>query len=258
MRQLLREVLPLLTIHECADMRLAVHVRVRDWRFFYRSPSSAYISYCPQRASWCGSPYWCCGLADPISVRTYGMQVSICIHIQHIFLGPSWKGQRHNGYLLHALSQRCHRYGRQPLHMVGHRKSARTHPDARATPMMLPSKQTSGIVILITLATTCLFCCSFVGLCCGGLPNAVIYVSAVGVVIALLGYTLLLAWVGVGTYLAAEVQESTGENCINYYVYLAFFYAFILVLLLFSLVSLVWKLRNPVKENLLSKLPIPA
>lgn len=130
--------------------------------------------------------------------------------------------------------------------------------DARATPMMLPSKQTSGIVILITLATTCLFCCSFVGLCCGGLPNAVIYVSAVGVVIALLGYTLLLAWVGVGTYLAAEVQESTGENCINYYVYLAFFYAFILVLLLFSLVSLVWKLRNPVKENLLSKLPIPA
>ena len=114
---------------------------------------------------------------------------------------------------------------------------------------------TSGIIIFITLASTCLCCCSFVGLCCGGLPNAVIYVSAVGVVISLLGYTLMLAWVAVGTYLAVEVKEVTGENCISYHVYLAFFYAFILVLVLFAVISLVWKLRNPVKENLLAKIP---
>ena len=119
-----------------------------------------------------------------------------------------------------------------------------------------PSEQSSGIIILITLAVTCLFCCSFVGLCCSGLPNVVIYVSAVGVVIALLGYTLLLAWVGVGTYLAAGVKDSSSENCINYYVYLAFFYTFILVLLLFSLVSLIWKIRNPKDtQSLMAKLP---
>lgn len=76
-----------------------------------------------------------------------------------------------------------------------------------------------------------------------------------GVVISLLGYTLMLAWVAVGTYLAVEVKEVTGENCISYHVYLAFFYAFILVLVLFAVISLVWKLRNPVKENLLAKIP---
>lgn len=67
-------------------------------------------------------------------------------------------------------------------------------------------------------------------------------ISAVGLVISLLGYAVFLAWVGVGTYLAAMVTNSA--RCVSYIFYLIFFYFYFLALVVCGIVSVVWKVHD--------------
>ena len=105
-----------------------------------------------------------------------------------------------------------------------------------------PPPQTSGIIVLITVSASCLYCCSFIGAFCGGLPRAVTYASAVGLILALLGYSVFLAWVGVGTYMAAMVTNSA--RCVSYIFYLVFFYFYLLALVVCGVMSVVWKVHD--------------
>lgn len=68
------------------------------------------------------------------------------------------------------------------------------------------------------------------------------YISAAGLVIALLGYAVFLAWVGVGTYLAAMVTNSA--SCTSYIFYLIFFYIGLLSLVVCGTMSVVWKVHG--------------
>lgn len=100
---------------------------------------------------------------------------------------------------------------------------------------------TSGIIVIITVAASCLYCCSFMGAFCGGLPPVVTYISIAGLIVALLGYSVFLAWIGVGSYLAAMVTNSA--RCVSYIFYLIFFYFGLLSLVVCGTMSVVWKVH---------------
>eukprot|EP00731_Ephydatia_muelleri_P023959 Em0016g230a len=120
--------------------------------------------------------------------------------------------------------------------------AAKSNAKRRVPKDKIDKLETSGIIVIITVCASCLYCCAFIGAVCGGLPPAVTYISAAGLVIALLGYGVFLAWVGVGTYLAAMVTNSA--RCTSYIFYLIFFYISLLSLVACGTMSVVWKVHG--------------
>lgn len=97
---------------------------------------------------------------------------------------------------------------------------------------------------MVTLGATCLYCCCFGCLCSALLPRVALYVNIIGVILSLVCFCVLLAWMGVGTYMATLVVKSQGQTCINYFILLALFFAYLATLVMFCVVSCIWKIHD--------------
>ena len=102
----------------------------------------------------------------------------------------------------------------------------------------------SGIIIIVTLGATCLYCCCFACVCSTIFSRIVTYIAIAGIILSLLCFCVLLAWMGVGTYMATLVVNVEGQTCINFFILLALFFVYLAALIVFCAVSCVWKLHD--------------
>lgn len=103
---------------------------------------------------------------------------------------------------------------------------------------------TSGIIVIVTLIATCLYCCCFACVGSDFFSKIVTYVAIVGIILSLLCFSVLLAWMGLGTYMATLVVDTQGQTCINYFILLSLFFLYLATLIVFCVVSCIWKLHG--------------
>ena len=103
--------------------------------------------------------------------------------------------------------------------------------------------QTSGIIVLVMLFSSCLCCCSVFSLCCGDFPKAVKIIGAVLFIIVCLALSIYIGWVALGTYFAISIR-SADTVCRNMIVYLCLLYIYLVVLALVGIVLVVWKCHD--------------
>ena len=118
------------------------------------------------------------------------------------------------------------------------------HPLLSLTPHAYTHAQSSGIIIIVTLGATCLYCCCFACACSTLFSRIVTYVAIAGIILSLVCFCVLLAWMGVGTYMATLVVKTEGQTCINYFILLALFFVYLAALIVFCAVSCIWKVHD--------------
>ena len=110
-------------------------------------------------------------------------------------------------------------------------------------PPFLHTPQTSGIIVLVMLFSSCLCCCSVFSLCCGDFPKAVKIIGAILFIIVCLALSIYIGWIAIGTYFAIEIR-SADTVCRNMIVYLCLLYIYLVVLALVGIVLVVWKCHD--------------
>ena len=134
------------------------------------------------------------------------------------------------------------------------------------SPFLLPpfpplphTLQTSGIIVLVMLFSSCLCCCSVFSLCCGDFPKAVKIIGVVLFIIVCLALSVYIGWVALGTYFATEIR-SADTVCRNTIIYLCLLYIYLVVLALVGIVLVVWKchdLRTKSKSSAVPSHKVP-
>ena len=90
-------------------------------------------------------------------------------------------------------------------------------------------------------------------------------VGLIGMIVTFLAFTVFLFWIGLGTYLAAEISTKDLPNatngttqapdfptesgisirvCINFAIYLLMFYVYLFVFVVFALITVLWKCNS--------------
>ena len=103
--------------------------------------------------------------------------------------------------------------------------------------------QTSGIIVLVMLFSSCLCCCSVCSLCCGDFPKAIKIFGVVLFILVCLALSVYIGWIALGTYFAIEIR-SASSVCRNVIVYLCLLYIYLIVLALVGIVLVVWKCHD--------------
>ena len=103
--------------------------------------------------------------------------------------------------------------------------------------------QTSGIIVLVMLFSSCLCCCSIFSLCCGDFPKAVKIVGTILFILVCLALSVYIGWVALGTYFAIEIR-SADTVCRNMIIYLCLLYIYLVVLALVGVTLVVWKCHD--------------
>ena len=112
--------------------------------------------------------------------------------------------------------------------------------------------QTSGVIVLTMILTSCICCTAFVGLCSADFGRGVRIISAIGCIIVLLVLAVYLGWVAAGTYLVLKLH-SGDALCRNTVIYVVLFYVYLVILVVVGMAMIVWKIRDWVSSKKKSK-----
>ena len=181
---------------------------------------------------------------------------SVSHPIAPCFVDYAAQGEAKNKQItMHVPPLSPHEYTHTHTHMHTHaRTHARTHAHTHTHTHTYThththtttthTTQSSGIIIIVTLGATCLYCCCFACVCSTLFSRIVTYIAIAGIILSLLCFCVLLAWMGVGTYMATLVVNVEGQTCINFFILLALFFVYLAALIVFCAVSCVWKLHD--------------
>ncbi len=111
--------------------------------------------------------------------------------------------------------------------------------------------QSTGIVAMLMIFTSCLCCGSFWGLFCGDFHRLIKMMSVVGFLITGTSYVILLLWLVLGTYLLIMMGgEALLESvCRNLVIYLVFMYIFAFVFFGATVIACVWQCHSAVEDH---------
>ena len=107
------------------------------------------------------------------------------------------------------------------------------------------SPQNTGIIVTLTIFSSCVCCVSYVGLCCG-LPSWAKILGTIGVAIVVITFSIFIAWLGGGVYLVIKFNKVAlfSSVCRNLLVYVVLLFVYVVTVCLVGVVWCVWRVRE--------------
>ena len=108
-----------------------------------------------------------------------------------------------------------------------------------------PPPQNTGIIVTLTIFSSCVCCLSYVGLCCD-LPRRAKILGTIGIAIVIIMFSIFTVWMAGGVYLITTFDKlalftSTCRNLLAYVVLLGMYFVTVCVV---GVVWWVWRVRE--------------
>ena len=105
-----------------------------------------------------------------------------------------------------------------------------------------PSLQNTGIIVTLTIFSSCVCCISYIGLCCG-LPSWAKILGAIGITIVIITFTVYTIWMAGGVYLILTFDKLAlfTSVCRNVLVYTVFLGVYFVTVVVVAVVWCVWR-----------------